>query len=149
MFGGRTDGEGDGGKKRRKRKASAVVDEEVVVKESDVIVNGDGETETMTSESIADKKAAEDETDLKAAEEDEMTKDSGAEFGGGTASMLPLCGLEDDEHMLSFLHSSHKGDLQRAKLSTIVNIDRGYGKICTAALFSFDIYDNYSNLRLS
>eukprot|EP00956_Cyclotella_meneghiniana_P013407 scaffold19360_cov59-Cyclotella_meneghiniana.AAC.5 len=41
---------------------------------------------------------------------------------------LPLCGLEEDERMLSFLQSSHRGDFSRAKLSAMVNIDRGYGK---------------------
>ena len=43
-------------------------------------------------------------------------------------NLLPLCGLEEDERMLSFLQSSHRGDFSRAKLSAMVNIDRGYGK---------------------
>jgi hypothetical protein len=43
-------------------------------------------------------------------------------------SMLPLCGLEDDERMLSFLQANHGGDSDRAKFSIMVNSDRGYGE---------------------
>jgi hypothetical protein len=42
-------------------------------------------------------------------------------------SILPLCGLEDDERMLSFLQANHGGDLEKAKFSILVNADRGYG----------------------
>ncbi|KAL3801540.1 hypothetical protein HJC23_000978 [Cyclotella cryptica] len=46
---------------------------------------------------------------------------------GSTTSILPLCGLEDDEHMLLFLQATHRGDFQKAKLAAMVNVDRGYG----------------------
>ena len=46
---------------------------------------------------------------------------------GKREEMLPLCGLEDDECMLSYLQSTHKGDFERAKLSTLIHVDRGYG----------------------
>jgi hypothetical protein len=31
--------------------------------------------------------------------------------------------------MLLFLQNTHRGDFQKAKLSALVNIDRGYGKV--------------------
>jgi hypothetical protein len=55
------------------------------------------------------------------------------------SSILPLCGLEDDERMLSFLQSTHKGDFHRAKLTAMVGIDRGYGKILCKCL-TFDVH---------
>lgn len=49
----------------------------------------------------------------------------------GTATdLLPLCGLEDDEQALSYLHTTCHGDPQIAKLSIMVDSDRGYGKPC-------------------
>jgi hypothetical protein len=55
------------------------------------------------------------------------------------SSMLPLCGLEDDERMLSFLQANHGGDSDRAKFSIMVNSDRGYGEYskinCVAFLY--------------
>ena len=40
---------------------------------------------------------------------------------------LPLCGMEDDEQALAYLYANHHGDSQRAKFSTMVDYDRGYG----------------------
>jgi hypothetical protein len=42
-------------------------------------------------------------------------------------TLLPMCGLEDDERMLSFLQANHGGDIEKAKFSIMVNSDRGYG----------------------
>ncbi|KAL7542987.1 hypothetical protein ACHAXR_013288 [Thalassiosira sp. AJA248-18] len=40
---------------------------------------------------------------------------------------FPLCGLEDDEQALSYLQANYHGDSHKAKLSIMVNSDRGYG----------------------
>lgn len=45
-----------------------------------------------------------------------------------STTMLPMCGLEDDERMLSFLQANHGGDLEKAKFSIMVNSDRGHGR---------------------
>ena len=43
-------------------------------------------------------------------------------------TMMPMCGLEDDERMLSFLQAKHGGDMEKAKFSIMVNSDRGHGR---------------------
>jgi hypothetical protein len=50
--------------------------------------------------------------------------------GGGDAvsGWGPLCGLEDDERALSYLHAEHRDDLETAKLAVMVNADQGYGE---------------------
>ena len=55
-----------------------------------------------------------------------------------TSTILPLCGMEDDEPMLAFLQASNGGDLEKAKLSIMVNADQGYGKQCTFKI-KFDL----------
>ena len=47
-----------------------------------------------------------------------------------SSTMLPLCGLEDDERMLSFLQANHGGNLEKAKFSIMVKSDRGHGTSC-------------------
>ncbi len=53
--------------------------------------------------------------------------------------LLPMCGLEDDERMLSFLQANHGGDLEKAKFSIMVNSDRGHGRcpIVNSAEYKF------------
>jgi hypothetical protein len=51
-----------------------------------------------------------------------------AQDRGATSELLPLCGLEDDEQALSYLHTKCHGDPQIAKLSIMVDFDRRYGK---------------------
>ena len=41
--------------------------------------------------------------------------------------LLPLCGLEDDEQALSYLQANYHGDSEKAKLSIMVDSDRGNG----------------------
>ena len=50
------------------------------------------------------------------------------DLGLPPSEQLPLCGMEDDEQALAYLHANHHGDSQRAKLSIMVHYDRGYGK---------------------
>ena len=78
------------------------------------------------------RKAHDMEDGTNSGEEEEKNQDSKKQ-----EEMLPLCGLEDDECMLSFLQRRHKGDFERAKLSTLISVDRGYGtceQSCTASV---------------
>lgn len=57
-----------------------------------------------------------------------LAQDPGPSLPESTSKHLPLCGMEDDEQALAYLHANHHGDSQRAKFSIMVNYDRGYGK---------------------
>jgi hypothetical protein len=59
---------------------------------------------------------------------------------GASTKHLPLCGLEDDEQALSYLHTNSHSDPRIAKLSIMVNLDRGYGKLCFRAIVSIPLY---------
>ena len=70
-----------------------------------------------------------------------------AQDGGDAASGRgPLCGMEDDERALHYLHVTHRGDLDKAKLFLIVNADQGYGEIERGASF-FELRIGRSNSR--
>lgn len=107
VFSGEKSDSGPKGKKKRatKRKASAV-DESV-------------DEDSIRSGSSFSRKKSEDGENRKMGSCNEQVDID--------ASMLPLCGLEDDDRMLSFLQSNHRGDSHRAKLSAMINMDRGYG----------------------
>ena len=53
-----------------------------------------------------------------------------------SSDVLPFCGLEADEQALYYLQANYHGDLKKAKLSIMVNSDRGYGEHCLY-VFSF------------
>lgn len=124
MFGGH--GKVGGGKKKRAKRKASSMDESV-----------DGIESIRSGSSCSLKKMGEiDEKISAVGSSEDLTKQSGGDEDAASGSMLPLCGLEDDERMLSFLQSEHRGNFQRAKLSTIVSIDRGYGEILMMQLKS-------------
>lgn len=121
MFGGRTE-KSEGRKRRGNKRKAANVDE-----------SADGES--IRSGSCGSSKIGEDDEKIGCVVDD-LNESASMEQESGDGSLLPLCGLEDDERMLSFLQSNHRGDFQRAKLSAMVNVDRGYGKTNFDALVS-------------
>lgn len=115
-FGGRLDISASGQQQHKKKSLKRKV----------TSVDGSADDCDSTRSSVPSSSAFGCESDGLPTVEDDVTN-SCTETGKNT-SMLPLCGLEDDEHMLLFLQATHRGDFQKAKLSAMVNIDRGYGK---------------------
>jgi hypothetical protein len=118
-------------KRRTKRKAAASVDGSV-----------DDESIRSGGEPLERKNG---DCEMEGAAVEEVEREPCAKLE--QSSMLPLCGLEDDEHMLSYLQASHRGDYQKAKLDTMVNVDRGYGEMIYGDSFLYFRCQSRSNSR--
>ena len=69
-----------------------------------------------------------------------------AQQGQEASEVYPLCGLEDDEYALSYLQANYHGDSQTAKLSILVNSDKGYGKLLCGHTFVCSLLDHPSHI---
>ena len=109
----------DTGKRPYKRKASSMASEDNdTPSTTKKVVKTAGEYVLEKTYSTNSEKIVSSKMEAKVAQDKEATP----------TDHLPLCGLEDDELALSYLHANFRGDSQRAKLSIMVHSDRGNGK---------------------
>jgi len=100
------------GSKRKAAAAALYVDSAL---DDDESLLGSAPSSPMKSSSSMDIEQSLNEANAKLAQDED------------TSEQFPLCGLEADEQALSYLQANYHGDLQKAKLSIMVNSDRGYG----------------------
>ena len=100
----------------KKRKASAVEE------------NSSNDDNNVASTSVSTKSDGGDSKPMCISSMDiDEPKNIAKHISDETEAIYPLCGLEDDEQALSYLRANYHGDPHKAKLSIMVNSDRGHG----------------------